>query len=190
MAICSNCILTTDILFNCLFKPQGGNSNLIYAIPRCYIDSYTDNYTDNIIDDIVLDTVNNPGAGWYRIFARQDSVTTVEAPQLPNKFILQTLTFAISNFTDNTDKDAAAQEALDFAQQLVNISSGNGVVFAVQSRNGVWNLYGITNGMEIESGSKDSGAAKADVAGNTIVMTAAEDTYAPVLNSAYTFILA
>lgn len=186
MAICSNaiCGLLTQGKDKSCIKDIGGNSTIIYAIPRCYIESYTDTYTDNVIDDIVLDTTNNPSAQWYQIVVNKDSITTLEEPQLPGKFILQTVTFTISNYTSNADTDLANQEATDFSQQLVDSDEN---VFAIKNNTGVWHLFGKNIGMGIASGSKSSGAVYSDVAGNTLTFTAGESFYAPVLSNTYVF---
>lgn len=176
---CSSCLLTMGFTPNCATKVPGGNNLKFYLIPKCNVVSFDDTYSNGIIDDITLEA----GAYFYEVRANKDSVTTTEDVTLPNKFITQTLVFTITNIGDDLDKEVGAQLASDFAADILN--SDEGIMVIVEDRAGIRKIYGYQNGLEISAGQKVSGAAIADVAGNTITLVGGEPTYAPVLTSDY-----
>lgn len=164
---------------NCEFKTAGGNNRELYIIPRCQITGFTDNYTDNIIDDITLDGA----ASWFRVVARKDTVQGNAAYEPTNEVLNQQVIFTISKLGDGLTKEAAAQTALDFVEEIVN-SAENFAVIEID-RSGVAHLYGFTNGLEREDIQYASGAAAADLSGTTITLTGPGEGLPRVVSSTY-----
>ena len=176
--VCSTCVSTQGKKENCLLKVSGGNKRVFYYINRCDIDEISIDDATHTITQLNLKS----GATWFSVTALKDTLTWTESVTLPNKFITQTIVFNITQLSDNADKELATQEAIDFAQELVN--NDGELVMLIQSRTGVWRLYGLDNGLEISAGESISGAALADVSSNTLTFIAGETEYAHVVPQA------
>lgn len=187
MGQCTDCIFRTCHKPSCTFKQAGGNQKNFYIINKCWLDANPITYLPDpdccVIADIALDTVNNPEAGWISVTAIKDTITVTETVTLPNKFILQSLTFQITNVNDNANASQGYCEASTFAQQLIN--SDEGFVVLVQNKLGVWVAYGLTTGLEVSAAVKTTGAVIADVASNTITFEAGEPEYGQPVDASY-----
>ena len=172
---CSNCVSTGGKKENCNYKVSGGNKKVLYFANRCDIDTISID-TDGIVDDITL----VGGASFYSVVAQKDTLTWTESATFPNKFITQTVVFNVTQLSDNADKNIAYQEASEFAQEFINADGE--YVFIIQTRLGVWRIFGADAGMEISAGENISGAAIADVSANTLTFVAGEPEYAHVVD--------
>lgn len=178
---CGNCLLTNGMKLNCNSSNIGGNQDTLYIAPLCYITSTA--ATNNVITSI---TMNGTGAVFYEVKVRRETVSATEDLVLPNNFINQTLQFTLSNLSDNVAVDNAAQEALDFARDLIR--DGEPVVIITSERlgGGVKRIFGLENGMYATVAQRTTGLVNTDVAGNAITMLAGENSYAPVFSSSLT----
>lgn len=185
MAACI-CDSLASFLPPCQGNQPGGNYLKISIVPSCYIDTITTiggTGTDaNVISAITLDTVNNPGAIWYTIDARKDTVLTLEDQVVPGNFVNQTISFTIANYSNNIDKETAAQEQSDFVNLLV--SSTEGFVIVARDKSGTRKLYGATNPLYVTVMQKTSGTVTTDLAGTSLTFSEAQPVLAPALEFA------
>ena len=175
---CDDCAASAGKTELCGRAISGGNKRVFYFANRCDINEIGIEDGTNIITQLEMKT----GKGFFQVTSSKNTLTWTEDLTLPNGFLTQTLVFNISQLSNDTDLNQAYQDALDFAQQF--ISSSSEYIFLIQTRIGVWRLFGLDNGLEISAGSNVSGAAIADVSANTLTFISGESEFAHVVASA------
>lgn len=174
-----DCGLSNGLEISCDYRTPGGNDNTIYIINKCNIDSYADNYTNGVVDEITL----NPGAVWFAVQARLDTITWEETVNQQSGFYTQTLTFILDLIANAATKDEGAQMLLDFVQQISN--PYNNFVAVLAHNGGFRRIFGLYEIRGLKNGAGTvgiSGANFEETGGYTITLTAGSSRPAPVLS--------
>lgn len=184
MPICSKCSTLAGFATSCDVKQPGGHYNVFSIIPACWLEDVTKD-VNGVITAVDLDTTNNPTAVQFQVEANKDTVVITEDLVLPNLFYNQTITFTISNYSDNVDKETAAQEQATFLKYLSNTSEG--FVVVARDKMGVRRVYGETNPLFVTTLQKAHGAVNTDLAGTTITFAEGQPSLATAIDLAAVF---
>lgn len=164
---CNDCGLSEGIEVSCERSP-GGNLETIYIINKCQIENYDDSYTDNVIDAINL----TPGAVWFPIQTKIDTLSWEVPVDQAGGFYTQNITFNLDLLVQNNDFDLSAQKLLDFVNTITN--PYNNFVAVITHNNGRRYVFGLQKGRGLKNGGGStivSGATLTDPAGATITLT-------------------
>lgn len=182
MACLTDCSDITEFGPGCESAP-GGNKSKIWATPRCNIAAGAiTTYPTDLVTAITLTTGN-----WIPIIVETNSILTSETINPDARSITQNLTYRISNLSNDTDLETAAQDANAVAEAL--LAEREGWAFIVEDKVdndgvGIRRLFGKSAGLVVSAGDKTSGTVGTDIPGNTLTFTETQSKYAPVVSSA------